>query len=111
MEEQDRVIIVEGKTDRERLRRVLAELVPIFCTYGTYSTNKAEQLAVKIDPAAEVYIFTDEDDSGRKLRALLREDFPDAIHLYTNKEFAQVANTPDDVLAEILAEAGFAVRT
>ncbi|NGQ96659.1 hypothetical protein G3578_15960 [Brevibacillus sp. SYP-B805] len=107
----ERVIIVEGKTDRERLKRVLAETVAIYCTYGSYHAEKIERLAEKIGPAAEVYIFTDEDYSGRKLRAQLREDFPDAIHLYTKKEFAEVARTPDEVLAEILEEAGFLVQS
>lgn len=103
------VIIVEGKTDRERLLRVLAEPVTICCTYGSYSVEKAERLALETDGADEVYVFTDEDDSGKKLRAMLRDDFPDALHLHTQKMYGEVANTPLEVLAEILEQAGFAV--
>ncbi|WP_134685730.1 toprim domain-containing protein [Brevibacillus migulae] len=106
-----RVMIVEGKTDRERLRSVLDEPVTILCTYGTFSAERAEELREEIDPEADLYIFTDEDDSGKKLRKLLREEFPDAIHLHTRKEFAEVADTPLDVLAEILERAGFLIKS
>jgi len=107
----ERVIIVEGKTDKERLRQVLDETLPIYCTYGSYSQEKGEQLTEAINEEATVYIFTDEDESGKKLRQALRNDFPAAIHLHTRKEFGQVANTPLELLAEILGRAGFAVRS
>ncbi|UYZ13028.1 hypothetical protein A6764_19960 [Brevibacillus sp. WF146] len=107
---EERVIIVEGKTDRERLLQVLAEPVLIYCTYGSYSAEKAGQLAEKLETADEVYVFTDEDHSGKKLRRQLSDDFPHAQHLYTKRMFAQVANTPLDVLAEILERAGFQVQ-
>ncbi|MGN7470736.1 toprim domain-containing protein [Brevibacillus sp. SAFN-007a] len=105
------VIIVEGKTDKERLLRVLAEPVTIYCTYGSYSQEKGEQLLAQAESAEEVYLFTDEDDSGKKLRASLSEDFPGAVHLYTTKMYREVASTPLPVLAEILERAGFAVIT
>ncbi|MGG4492514.1 toprim domain-containing protein [Brevibacillus reuszeri] len=104
------VIIVEGKTDKERLLRVLAEPITIICTYGSYSIEKGEQLAEKTQSASEIYLFTDEDYSGKKLRSHLMEDFPDAIHLHTQKMYGEVANTPLEVLAEILERAGFAVN-
>ncbi|MED2255160.1 toprim domain-containing protein [Brevibacillus parabrevis] len=103
------VIIVEGKTDKERLLRVLAEPVTIFCTFGSYSQEKGEQLLAQAESAEEVYLFTDEDDSGKKLRASLSEDFPHAGHLHTPKTYREVADTPLPVLAEILERAGFAV--
>ncbi|QRG68419.1 toprim domain-containing protein [Brevibacillus choshinensis] len=103
------VIIVEGKTDRERLLRVLAEPVTILCTWGTYSPEKGEELAMQTQDADEVYLFTDEDDSGKKLRAHLMEDLPHAAHLHTQKMYGEVANTPLNVLADILERAGFAI--
>ncbi|UED74223.1 toprim domain-containing protein [Brevibacillus sp. DP1.3A] len=103
------VMIVEGKTDKERLLRVLAEPVTILCTYGSYSLEKGEKLLAQTEDAEEVYLFTDEDDSGKKLRTNLSEDFPDAIHLHTPKMYREVADTPLSVLAEILERAGFAV--
>ncbi|WP_421617008.1 toprim domain-containing protein [Brevibacillus sp. TJ4] len=106
----DRIIIVEGKTDRERLQRVLAEPVPIYCTYGSYSVEKAERLAELTEEASELFLFMDEDESGKKLRRQMAEDFPDALHLYTQKAYGEVARTPLDVLADILERAGFAVE-
>lgn len=106
----DRVVIVEGKTDRERLLRLLDEPVTILCTYGTYSADKAERLMKAAAEALEVYIFTDEDDRGKHLRSQLRQDFPRAIHLHTKKEYGEVARTPLDELADILKRAGFQVR-
>ncbi len=105
-----RTIIVEGKTDKERLLRVLAEPVDIVCTNGSYSAEKAEQLMDRIPVSSEVFIFTDEDESGLKLRSQLKEDFPDAVHLRTRKSFTQVAHTPLEELAEILQRAGFQVQ-
>ncbi|MFD2369129.1 toprim domain-containing protein [Brevibacillus sp. GCM10020057] len=105
------VIIVEGKTDKERLLQVLAEPVTILCTYGTYSPEKGEELVRKTEDAEEVYIFTDEDDSGKKLRMHLMEEIPHAIPLRTQKAFAEVANTPLPVLAEIMERAGLAVAS
>ncbi|WP_139492339.1 toprim domain-containing protein [Brevibacillus dissolubilis] len=104
------VMIVEGKTDKERLLRILDEPVTIICTFGTFSEEKAERLHEQIDEAEEIYIFTDEDDSGKKLRSQLRQEFPNATHLHTKKIFAEVADTPLDELAEILEKAGFAIK-
>lgn len=104
------IIIVEGKTDKERLQKILDEPVEIYCTYGTYSTDKAEQLVLLTEEADEVYLFMDEDESGQKLRKQLKDDFPDALHLYTQKMYGEVARTPLDVLASILEQAGFAVH-
>jgi len=108
---EERVIIVEGKTDKQRLLQVLAEPVTICCTHGSYSTEKSRQLLETVEQADEVFVFTDQDDSGKKLRAQLAEDFPYAIHLYTRRMFTQVANTPLNVLADILEKAGFQVRS
>jgi toprim domain protein len=107
---EERIIIVEGKTDKERLLKVLAEPVTIYCTNGTYSVDKAERLSAMLERVVEVYVFTDEDYSGKRLRAQLQEDFPHAVHLRTKKMFAQVANTPLEVLADILERAGFQVQ-
>ena len=106
----DRVIIVEGKTDRERLQKVLAEPVAIYCTYGSYSTEKAERLTELTQAAEEVFLFMDEDESGKKLRRQMAEEIPHALHLYTQKTYGEVARTPLEVLAEILEQAGFAVE-
>lgn len=61
-------IIVEGKNDRSRLRRLLSSEVDIYCTYGTPGTEALEQLKKKVG-TSEVYVFTDNDSSGKKSAA------------------------------------------
>jgi toprim domain protein len=54
----------------------------------------------------DVLIFTDNDKSGRKIRFLLAELFPDAVHLYTKRGYAGVEGTPDEYLLEQLDKHG-----
>jgi|HigsolmetaAR204D_1030405.scaffolds.fasta_scaffold00041_72 toprim domain protein len=100
------LIIVEGKHDKARLRRLLTDEVSISCTYGTPGTDRIEHIKRMAENAANVYIFTDNDPSGRKIRAILSEAFPDAEHMYTKKGYAGVEGTPDDYLIQQLEKAG-----
>ncbi|KIL42412.1 DNA primase [Gordoniibacillus kamchatkensis] len=99
------VVIVEGKNDRSRLRRVLSEEVDILCTYGTPNSATIEQLKKQAD-GREVFLFTDNDPSGKKIRALLRDAFPDAEQIYTRKGYAGVEGTPEEYLIQQLEKAG-----
>ncbi|MCE3203044.1 DNA primase [Paenibacillus sonchi] len=98
-------IIVEGKNDRSRLRRILAPEVDIQCTFGTLNTLKLETLRRKIGDG-EVYLYMDNDSSGKKIRGILRDAFPDAIHIYTRKGYAGVEGTPDEYSITQLEKAG-----
>lgn len=97
-------IIVEGKNDRLKLRELLHPDIAILCTFGTPGTDRVEQLKQEIGERP-VFIFTDNDVSGRKIRAILSEAFPDAEHLYTRKEYAGVEGTPEDYLIQRLEKA------
>lgn len=79
-------IIVEGKNDRSRLRRLLEPEVDILCTFGTLNTLKLESLRNTIRDG-EVYLYMDNDSSGKNPRQL-RDAFPDAVHMYTRKGYA-----------------------
>lgn len=46
----------------------------------------------------EVYLFMDNDSSGKKIRGVLRDSFPDAEHMYTRRGYAGVEGTPDEYL-------------
>lgn len=100
-------IIVEGLRDKHKLASILVTEIQIHCTYGTPSTETLEQLA---DTVADddIYIFTDNDFSGKRIRAKLREYFPDATHLYTRKEYGGVEKTPIEYLLTQLEKAGLA---
>ena len=99
-------IVVEGKRDREKLETLLdLTQVDIYCTFGTPGTERIEQLIDEIGQRF-VFIFTDNDVSGKKIRALLRDAFPDAEHIHTNKGYAGVEGTPDEYILERLVKAG-----
>lgn len=104
-----RVIIVEGKTDKQRLEQILDEPVEIVCTYGTLGSEKMEEL---IDNYCEdeVCVLLDADDAGDKARRLFKQEFPNVRHLYTHRMYREVATTPLPVLAKILEGAYFAVK-
>lgn len=101
----DFAIIVEGKNDKKRLNRLLHEEVPIYCTYGTPNTDKIETLKQKIGDR-QVYLFMDNDASGKKIRAALRDVYPDAEHIYTRKGYAGVEGTPEEYIIQQLEKAG-----
>lgn len=99
-------IIVEGKNDKTKLSALLdTERIDILCTFGTPGEERLHKLR-RLVGDRPVYIFTDNDRRGKKIRALLRDAFPDAEHLHTGKGFAGVEGTPDDVLTERLVKAG-----
>ena len=98
-------IIVEGKNDKKRLRRLLTEDVLLLCTFGTMSTDKLASLKKKIGDR-DVFLFTDNDSSGKRIRGVLRDAFPDAEHIYTRRGYAGVEGTPDEYLIQQLEKAG-----
>lgn len=104
-----RVIIVEGKTDKQRLYKLLDEPVEIACTYGTLGPGKLEQLKAEFCDD-EVCVLMDADHAGDKARRLFKQEFPNVRHLYTHRMYREVPTTPLKVLAQILEGAHFAVK-
>lgn len=104
-----KVIIVEGKTDKDRLQKVLDEPVEFICTFGTLSPQKIENLIQPLQDD-EVYVFVDADEPGDRLRNQLKQELPNARHLYTQRMYREVANTPLALLTEILLRAHFMVH-
>ncbi|EES73277.1 toprim domain protein [Paenibacillus sp. oral taxon 786 str. D14] len=98
-------IIVEGKNDRSKLRRLLDEEVRIYCTFGTLNTEKLESLRKKVKDD-ELFLFLDNDPSGKRIRGVLRDAFPDAEQIYTRRGYAGVEGTPDEYLIAQLEKAG-----
>ncbi|WP_054958214.1 toprim domain-containing protein [Paenibacillus dakarensis] len=98
-------IIVEGKNDRSKLRRLLTPDITILCTFGTLNTLKLESLYKQVRNH-EVYLFMDNDSSGKKIRGVLRDVFPDATHIYTRRGYAGVEGTPDEYVIAQLEKAG-----
>lgn len=104
-----KVLIVEGGSDRKRLQKVLAEPVEIICTNGTVSPYRIEEMLMPYEEC-ELFVFLDADESGDKIRALFKREYPEATHLYTERAYRQVETTPYRVLAAILLSERFEVH-
>jgi len=100
----EKCIIVEGRSDMLKLAPILAEDVKIVCTNGTISE---EALLELIEPYEEcqLYTFFDADQSGEKLRKLMKRIYSEATHLNAPRTYMDVANAPRQVLAQLLKEA------
>lgn len=98
---RDIVLIVEGRTDKERLMEIIAEEMEIVCTRGTISHDLLEQW-IELYTGAEVIVLVDSDRSGEQLRKQLKRAFPNASHLYVDKKYREVATTPYENLAMLL---------
>jgi toprim domain protein len=106
--EIEKVLIVEGKTDKEKVLEILQEPIEIICTNGTLGIGRLEELALSIEDK-DVYILVDEDEAGKRLRKGLQYELPHAEHLYINKVYKEVASTPIIQLAKVLMNANFRI--
>lgn len=105
----EKVILVEGRSDKLKLLPILAEPAEIICTNGTISHVKLEEILSPFDDLP-IYAFLDSDKSGEQIRSIVRKVYPEAVHVFTNPVYGEVANTPFDVLASILLRANIKVK-
>lgn len=105
----EKVFIVEGKSDKQKLELIIDEPVEVVCTHGTLGVEKLEQIIIPLQ-YREVYILVDADQAGKKLRRILRRELPNARHLFTRSEYQQVANTPLSYLAKILSDCNIQIK-
>jgi toprim domain protein len=103
-----KIIIVEGITDKKRLQQVLLEEVKFICTNGTLGIEKLEELVLPYQDE-DVYVLVDADEAGNRMRSMLKRELPNAEHLYTRRMYGEVAATPLEHLARILQDAHFEV--
>ncbi|MEH7112600.1 toprim domain-containing protein [Neobacillus niacini] len=106
----DKVLIVEGKSDKKKVKSILKEPVEIVCTNGTISMTKLDELIDFLEDK-EVYILVDADDAGEKLRKQLKREFPQAEHLYIDRMYREVATAPVYHLATVLLGANIDVHS
>lgn len=105
----DKVLIVEGKSDKNKVKNIVKEPVEIICTNGTISHSKLEELIEFLEDK-DVYILVDADDSGEKLRKRFKREFPHAEHLYIDRMYREVATAPEHHLAMVLLGANIDVH-
>lgn len=107
---QNKVIIVEGISDRNKIQRIIKEQVENFCTNGTISSETLDEWGETLFDC-DLYILVDADVSGEKLRKRLIREFPNAVHLYIDKMYREVASAPHYHLASILLMANIDVHS
>ncbi|GAE92855.1 toprim domain protein [Gracilibacillus boraciitolerans JCM 21714] len=101
--QEKKVIIVEGRTDKDKVAKLLDEDVEIVCTNGTINVERLENLIEVFDmDYRDVFILVDEDNAGKKLRKQLSKELPHAVHIYIDKSYREVAATPESALAVAL---------
>ncbi len=106
----EKVIIVEGRTDKKKVETVVNEPVEIICTNGTISFSKLDELIEQLFNK-DVYILVDADRAGDKLRKQFKREFPEARHLFIDKTYREVATAPEQHIATVLLSANIDVHT
>ncbi|MCP8969665.1 toprim domain-containing protein [Ectobacillus ponti] len=104
MMEHEKVIIVEGRSDKKKIESLIKEPVEIVCTNGTISLSRMDEFIEQFYDK-DVYILVDADAAGEKLRRQLQREFPQAEHLYIDRAYREVATAPTQHLAAILLSA------
>ncbi|MGG5252108.1 toprim domain-containing protein [Neobacillus sp. SM06] len=105
----EKVIIVEGKSDKNKVKKIINEPVEIICTNGTISMNKMDELVESLVDK-DIYILVDADEAGEKLRKQLKREFPEAKHLHIDRMYREVATASVKHLATILLGANIDVH-
>lgn len=106
----DKVLIVEGKTDKRRIEEVLIEPVQIICTHGTMGIEKLDEILEQIN-GNDIYILSDSDKEGRNIRKWFKKHLSESTHIYIDPKFGEVGRCPRDYLANVLMRHGFYVDT
>jgi toprim domain protein len=107
-----KVIVVEGRSDKKKLRELIKEPVEIVCTNGTIGMDRLEELIDDLNMYdKEVFILADADDAGEKLRKQFKQELPHADHLYIDRMYREVATTPSQYLASLLLSANIDVHS
>jgi len=110
MDELEKVIIVEGRSDLMKVKKIVNDDLMILCTNGTLGISKLEDMIDEyMLDEREVIILVDEDASGKKLRKQLNKELPHARNLYVDRSYREVETTPDYVLASILVSANIEI--
>ncbi|UMT76410.1 toprim domain-containing protein [Staphylococcus roterodami] len=102
----NKVIIVEGKSDKKKVQQVIAEPVNIICTHGTMSIDKIDDMIESLY-GKQVFVLADSDDEGERIRKWFKRYLSECEHIFIDKAYCQVANCPKKYLANVLTRHGF----
>lgn len=102
----NKVIIVEGKSDKKRVQQVIAEPVNIICAHGTMSIDKLDDMIESLYDK-QVFVLADSNDEGDRIRNWFKRYLSESEHIFIDKTYCQVANCPKQYLAHVLSKHGF----
>ena len=102
----NKVIIVEGKSDKKKVQQVIAEPVNIICTHGTMSIDKLDDM-IETLYGKQVYILADSDDEGEKIRKWFKRYLSESEHIYVDKTYGEDARCHKNYLDHVLSKYGF----
>ncbi|OCA81341.1 toprim domain-containing protein [Pseudobacillus wudalianchiensis] len=105
----EKTIIVEGASDRKKIKEIVNEPVDIICTNGTIGLSRLDELIESLY-GQDVYILVDADRAGEKLRKQFIRELPEARHLYIDRVYKEVATAPYRHLASVLLGANIDVH-
>ncbi|AVP36566.1 topiosmerase [Staphylococcus felis] len=105
----NKIIVVEGKSDKKRVKEVLTESVDIICTHGTMSVEKIDNMIESLYDK-QVYILVDADAEGRNIRKWFSKYLSERIDIYIDSTYTEVARCPRDYLSNVLGRHGFEVK-
>ena len=105
----NKVIVVEGKSDKKRVQEVLLEPVEIICTHGTMGIEKLDNM-IEYLYDKQVYILVDSDAEGRKIRKWFTTYLSERIDIFIDTNYSEVARCPRDYLSNVLQHFGFKVK-
>lgn len=104
----ERVVIVEGRSDKLRVEAVLGEAVEVICTQGTMSVEKMDDILLQVGDRA-VYVLVDADQEGSKIRQWFKRELSEATHIFIDTTYGEVARCPLRYLARTLSKYDFDV--
>ena len=97
----DLCFIVEGKSDKEKIKPLVPIDAIILCTNGTISEDDLLELVEPYDMYELITLF-DADKNGEKLRKLIRKVYPEATQIEIPMNYKEVAETPTHILKDLL---------
>lgn len=110
-EQINKIMIVEGITDKRHIEKILEEPVTILCTYGTFDIEYFDELIETYNLLEQdLYIFVDEDEAGLMLRQHLNGELSHAKQMHVPSIYKEVAETPIQVIAHLLIKYNFRVN-
>ena len=80
------IIVVEGKSDANRLKAFIDAY--FITTNGSEVSRETISYIKELSTFKDIYVLTDPDYPGQKIRSIIEKEVPNVINLYVRKEHA-----------------------